>query len=219
LNEESYETRKNQENTRNRAGGNKTGYPVLVRRYEIHHTNNHPDSNHSQQEVTMSEPEVTEEIFFEFDRLRADLSLKEIARLTEELEQANKVADEEIEFIQEYRAREIARIQKQIDWQARNLEAYARSTDTKTVRLPHGVLKLRQGRDKVEVEDKEAFMKLADAGLLRTVPESKQPDLARILGHIKGTGEIPAGVRYVPAQVNFSYKLVKKGEVEEDGDE
>lgn len=167
----------------------------------------------------MSEPITEPEVFFtEFDALKADLSLREITRLTNELDQANKVADEEIAFIEEYRKRELERIQKQIDWQARNLEAYARSTDTKTVRLPHGILKLRQGRDKVEIDDKESFMKLTDASLLRTVPESKQPDLARILDHIKSTGEIPAGVRFIPAQVNFSYILTKKGEVEEDGE-
>lgn len=166
----------------------------------------------------MNEPLIEEAFFTEFDALKADLSLREITRLTDELEQANAVADEEIAFIEEYRKREVERIQKQIGWQARNLEAYARSTDTKTVRLPHGILKLRQGRDKIEVEDKEAFMRASYEALLRTVPESKQPDLSRILDHIKATGEIPAGVRFIPAQVNFSYKLTKKGEVEEDGE-
>ncbi len=168
----------------------------------------------------MNEPMTESEVFFtEFDALKADLALKDIARLTEELEQANRVADEETAFIEEYRRREVERIQKQIDWQARNLEAYARSTDSKTVRLPHGILKLRQGRDKVEIEDKEEFLRSSNEDLVRTVPESKQPDLARVLGHIRGTGEIPPGIRFIPAQVNFSYKLTKKGEIDEDGDE
>jgi hypothetical protein len=81
------------------------------------------------------------------------------------------------------------------------------------MRLPHGILKMRKGRDKVSVVQMEAFLKVAGKlGLVRSVPESITPDNQAILNRIKATGDIPAGVEYFPAETKFTYTI--KGETD-----
>ena len=163
--------------------------------------------------------EKTEEepIFFEWDRLKCDITLSALQKLQDELDNVNKLANEEFRMIEEYRQKEAERIGKKMNWLALNLEKYARSTDEKTIRLPHGVLKLRQGRDRIEIDDKLKFLEAAKKyGLLRTTPAKDEPDLVAALSYVKKTGEIPPGTKYIPGTTNFSYSL-KKGE--DDGNE
>jgi hypothetical protein len=81
-----------------------------------------------------------------------------------------------------------------------------RSSGDKTLNLPHGQLKLRKGRDRIAVVAMDQFLKVGQKlGLLRKVPESVTPDLHAILNHVKRTGDIPAGVEVIPADVKFTY--------------
>jgi hypothetical protein len=74
------------------------------------------------------------------------------------------------------------------------------------MRLPHGILKLRKGRDKVAVVAMEQFLEKAQTlGFLRTIPESYTPDVQAVLAYIKRTGEVPPGVEFIPAETKFSY--------------
>ena len=74
------------------------------------------------------------------------------------------------------------------------------------MRLPHAILKLRKGRDKVAVVAMEEFLTKAQAlGFLRTVPESYTPDTQAVLAHIKRTSEVPPGFEYIPGENKFSY--------------
>lgn len=158
--------------------------------------------------------EKTEEepIFFEWDRLKCDLTLSALQKLQDELDNVMKLANDEFRMIEEYRQKEAERIGKKMSWLAMNLEKYARTTDEKTIRLPHGVLKLRAGRDRVEVENKELFLTVAkDYGLTRTTPSKEEPDLVATLAYVKKTGEILPGTKYIPGTTNFSYSL-KKGD-------
>lgn len=158
--------------------------------------------------------EKTEEepIFFEWDRLKAELTLTALQKLQDELDSVNKLADDEVRIIEEYRAKEVERLGKKMSWLAMNIEKYMRSTNEKTIRLPHGVLKLRQGRDRVEIENKDEFLKVAkNYGLLRSIPSKEEPDLLATLAYVKNTGEIPPGTKFIPGTTNFSYNLTKGG--------
>jgi hypothetical protein len=142
----------------------------------------------------------------EMDRLRADQLLTAIAILDGQMNDANDLVDKEMKLLEEYRSSELSRLDKKRSWLVFNLEGYARSTGEKTIRLPHGTMKLRKGRDKVAVVAMEEFLKVAGKlGLVRTVPESIAPDTQAILDRIKVSGEVPPGVEFIPAETRFSY--------------
>jgi hypothetical protein len=167
--------------------------------------------------MTVDRPDFIEELLLqaeqadatkriEMDQLRADQILSAIGKLEEGMAEVNQLCDKEIKLIEEYRANELARLDKKRSWLAFNLEGFMRTTGDKTLRLPHGTLKLRKGRDRVAVIAMEQFLKIGQKlGLVRTVPESVVPDAQAILQRIKTTGDIPDGVQYIPAEVRFSY--------------
>lgn len=156
----------------------------------------------------------------EMDRLKADQLLQLAEKLEGEIAAVNKLADDEVSLIEQYRQSETTRVQRKLNWIVFQLDGFARSLaeseDIKTIRLPRGILKLRQGRDRCEISDESAFMKVAGRlGLLRTVPAESKPDLAGILSYIKRTGgDLPAGVTFIPGQQRFSYSLTRNGGTE-----
>jgi hypothetical protein len=142
----------------------------------------------------------------EMDRLRADQILAAISKLEEGMAEVNDLCEKELNLIEEYRANEVARLDKKRSWLVFNLDGFMRSTGEKTLRLPHGALKLRKGRDKVAVVALDEFLKIGPKlKLVRSVPEQVTPDIQAIVNHIKTTGEIPPGVQFIPADVRFSY--------------
>jgi hypothetical protein len=158
------------------------------------------------EELLLQAEQADQEKKIEMDRLRADQILAAIARLEEGMEEVNGLCEKESKLIEEYRANELARLDKKRSWLVFNLEGFMRSTGEKTVRLPHGSMKLRRGRDKAVVVAMEEFLKIGqNLGLVRKVPESMVPDLQAVLNHVKLTGEIPRGIEVIPADVKFTY--------------
>ena len=158
--------------------------------------------------------EKEQKVKIDLDRLKADQLLMAVAKLESQMDDVNKLADDEITLIEQYRKSEIERLDKKRSWLLFNVESFWRvqseQTGEKTLRLPHGTLALRKGRDKIEVENMAVFMKIAPRnGWLRTTPEKQEPDLTAIAAHVRATGEIPLGTRLIPAAVNFSYQLTK----------
>ena len=148
----------------------------------------------------------------QMDKLKADQMLAAIEKLDEQMNEVIELADEEIKLIEEYRKQELEKLDKKRSWLTFNLEGYIRSTGEKTINLPHGQIKLRQGRQKVQVIDMTKFLKVGDKlNLLRRIPESLEPDLSAIHQHIKRTGEIPVGVDVIPGETKFSYSLTRGG--------
>ena len=140
------------------------------------------------------------------DRIRADTMLKTVAVLDGQMADVNALCDKEIARIETYRQSELTRLEKKRSWLTFNLDAYIRATGEKTIRLPNGMIKLRKGRDRVAVFALDAFLNVAGKfGLLKTIPESFQPDNQKILDYLKRTGEVPAGVEFIPAETKFSY--------------
>ena len=168
-------------------------------------------------ELIQESEKAEEQQRLEMTKLRADQLLMAIQVLEEQQADVDKLFQEELKIIEDYRFAEQERLQKKVNWLVWNLEQYMKSTGEKTLNLPHGILKLRMGRDKIQMADLQQF--LAEAGnqkFLKTVPESFQPDVLAISQYVKQTGHIPAGVNLVPAEVKFHYSTIKqlKGDVE-----
>jgi phage host-nuclease inhibitor protein Gam len=84
-------------------------------------------------------------------------------------------------------------------------------TKDKSLALVHGQLKLRQQRDKLEIESLEQLMPVASAkGLLRVVPEAFEIDMPKLNKYVKASGDVP-GVRIIPGDTKFSYSTIKGG--------
>ena len=147
----------------------------------------------------------------EVDKLRADQLLSAIAVLEAQVDDANRLADDEIKLVEEYRTMELARLNKKISWLAWNAEQFIRSTGEKTIRLPHGIIKLRMSRERIEITDLQRFLNVkANQRFLKIIPESYQPELQVVHSHIKATGELPVGVNLIPGEVKFSYSTNKR---------
>jgi hypothetical protein len=146
----------------------------------------------------------------ELDRLRADQLLTAIGTLEQRADEINELADNEVKLIEDYRSVEVSKIQKKISWLSWNLHEFMKSSGEKTIRLPHGVLKLRLGRDKVIIKELQQFLDVpSNHNYLRIIPESYEPDIQAIYDHIKTTGHIPDAVDFKPAESKFSYKTIR----------
>lgn len=141
----------------------------------------------------------------EMDRLRADQMLAAISILENQMADVNELVDREIKLLEEYRSNELARLDKKRSWLIFNLEGFMRSTGEKTIRLPHGHMKLRKGRDRVAVVALEQFLEVGPKlGLVRTVPQQVTADMQAILNYVKVHGDVP-GVEFIPGDTRFSY--------------
>ena len=159
------------------------------------------------EELLLQAEQADQEKKIEMDRLRADQILAAIGKLEEGMAEVNDLCDKEIKLIEEYRANEFVRLDKKRSWLTFNLEGFMRATGEKTLRLPHGTLKLRRGKDRIAVIAMEQFLKVGQKlGLLKKVPESFSPDLQAILNHVHSTGEVPPGIEVIPAEVKFTYR-------------
>ncbi len=167
------------------------------------------------EELLLESEQKEKQQHLEMNRLKADQVLSALAVLEQKAAEVNQLADQEIKIVEDYRQAELQRIEKQASWLAWNLEQFMRRTNRddpgcKSIALPHGSLKLRLGRDKVEVTDLAKFVPVGEKkGLLRQVPESFEPDLQKIASYIKATGVILPGVVVTPASTKFSYTTLK----------
>jgi|ERR1041385_977285 hypothetical protein len=151
----------------------------------------------------------------EMNRLRADQVLAALEILEQKAAEVNELADQEIKIVEDYRQAELERIEKKASWLAQNLEGFMRASNRddptcKSIALPHGSLKLRLGREKVEVIDLTKFIPVGQRkGLLRQVPEAFEPDLQKIAAYVKASGVLLPGVVVTPATTKFSYTTLK----------
>ena len=171
---------------------------------------------HFMDELLLEAEKAEEKQRLEMTKLRADQVLMAIQLLEDKSTEVKQLFVDEMKILEEYRDVEQERLNKKIRWLAWNLEQFMRQTDEKTINLPHGTIKLRMGRDKVDVIDIQKFLSdQANQKFLRSIPESYQPDLQAISQHIKQTGAIPDGVNLIPAETKFHYSTLKRSN--EDG--
>jgi hypothetical protein len=162
-------------------------------------------------ELLLESEKAEDQQRLEMDKLRADQLLMGIQVLEDKVEELDTMVDCEIKLIQQYHKTEHERLMKRVRWFAWNLEQFIRSTGEKTINLPHGSIKLRMGRDKIEIADLQEFLKARDNGkFLRTIPESYQPDMISLGQYIRKTGHLPEGVNLIPAETKFHYTTLKR---------
>ena len=143
----------------------------------------------------------------EVNKVRADQLLMAISVLEEKAAEINTMVDAEIALFEDFRTAELSKLDKKMSWLAFQLEGYMKQTGEKTLALPHGELKMRKGRDKIEIVDMEKFLPIAQArGLLRSIPESFEPDMRTLLEYAKYSGVTPPGCSLIPASIKFTYK-------------
>jgi len=153
---------------------------------------------------------------FRLSSLQADQCLQKIAELEAKLNDVESLATEEQLLIERYRQTESDRIMKKVSYLSAQLEFFMRDhnakTNDKSLALVHGQLKLRQQRDKLEIENIEQLMPVASAkGLLRVVPEAFEIDLPKLNKYVKASGDVPPGVKVISGDTKFSYITIKGG--------
>lgn len=136
-----------------------------------------------------------------------DLVIAEITRLEADISEVNSNCNAEIELIRDWALNRSVGFQDRIDFLKLKLEAYIRKQEKKTIDLPHGVLKLRQSPDKVEVSDVDLFLANANKDMVTITPEQIKPSLTAIKKWMKMTTKIPEGVTVIGGKETFSLKL------------
>jgi phage host-nuclease inhibitor protein Gam len=151
----------------------------------------------------------------EFSKIKADQALAAIAEIESKINEANEIAEKEINLIQQWNLSEVEKLQKKIDWLVWNLENYMKGTGEKTISLPHGKIQFRMGRDRYEVVDLPRFLPIGQKlGLVRVTPAKTEPDLLAIANYTKlNGGKPPVGVMLTPAQSKFTYKTKRTNDV------
>jgi hypothetical protein len=159
----------------------------------------------------LAEAEIADaKVRIEMSRLRADQTLAALAVLEAQADEVNKLAEAEVKIIQDWRQQELQKVEKKAQWLEYQLEQFIRSSDDKTINLPHGTIKLRLGRDKAEITDQEKFLRVAESrGLLKSIPESYEPDMQKVVAYLKANSFL-TGVKLIPAQTKFSYTTKDK---------
>ncbi|MDP1675315.1 MAG: host-nuclease inhibitor Gam family protein [Bacteroidota bacterium] len=166
----------------------------------------------------LDESEVQEkQQLIEFNKIKADQALAAIAIIEEQINEINSIAEQEIKLVQEWNLSQLEKLNKKISWLSFNLEMFIKKLDEPTVTLAHGIIKIRKGRDKVEVIDEAKFLIIGQRlGLVRTISAKIEPDLQAISNYIKiNGGKPPSGVMLTPGQPKFSFKTITKGDTDE----
>ena len=144
----------------------------------------------------------------EVDRLTADALLGNLAKIEAQMSAVCDLVASEARLLEDYRKTELERLEKKRSWIVWNLSTWMNTQGEKTVRLIRGVLKLRLGRDKIEITDQAAFQKVGEKlGLLRITTKT-EPDLNAIRAYLKTHDSLP-GITIQPAETKFSYSLTK----------
>ena len=165
------------------------------------------------QELLDDTAAADEKHLLEMNKLRADQALAAIAMIEEKIAETEQIAEQEVALITNWKESETAKLQNKINWLTFNLEKFIRSTGESTINLPHGAIKIRKSRDKIEIVDLQKFTTIGQRhGLLRHIEANDEPDMNAIRAFIKvNGGKPPVGVILTPGQPTFSYTTIKKG--------
>ena len=113
----------------------------------------------------------------------------------------------ERERLDTWKEGELGKVGRQRSWLEKGLRAFLEGAEKKTMTLVNGKLALRRGREKVVIEDEDAFLGAMSvpSAFVRTKTVIS-PDKKAILAHIKDTGEIPEGCELVYGETSFTVK-------------
>lgn len=138
----------------------------------------------------------------------ADRMIRRVLRERRLLQADEAVAASQIEQVQAWLERR--RTEHDTSYLEACLQQYhearlAADPKAKTIALPSGALVARKNPDRVSVDDATEFF--AGQGDNPDLVRVKyEPDKPSILRHVRQTGEVPAGVSFVPGEVGYTIK-------------
>ena len=139
-----------------------------------------------------------------------DAELGDIKRRAEDaIELVKMKAEQEIERLEAWKARESQGPQGAIDYMRYQLRAFSEAVGRATRKSPFGKIRWKKGSTRTVVADPEAFCKQhAGTDLVRVKPAPPpEPDLPAIARQVKATGEIPEGADRVTGEATFEIDL------------
>jgi hypothetical protein len=144
-----------------------------------------------------------------------DLVLLEIKRINEKVAANFSNVEKEVELINAWAIKKNTILEERKKFLERKLEFFIKERGEKTISLPNGELKYHKKQDKVEITDMDAFLASANKELLTEVPATYKPNLNNIKKWVKMKSSPIAGITVIEGKQEFSYKLNKEMEEEE----
>lgn len=138
----------------------------------------------------------------------ADLILLEIKSLQSKINQVTETVKKEIQILEEWSLNKSVKYQDRIEFLEKKLNQFILEQEEKTIELANGVLRLRKGRNKVEIFSMDKFLSNKYSPELVRIKEDVKPDIGKIKDFINRSGKIPNGVKIIEGIENdFSYKI------------
>ncbi|MDZ7762901.1 MAG: host-nuclease inhibitor Gam family protein [Melioribacteraceae bacterium] len=88
----------------------------------------------------------------------ADLILLEIKTLQSKINQVTETVKKEIQILEEWALNKSVKYQDRIEFLEKKLNQFIRNQNQKTIDLANGVIRLRKGREKLEVFDMDKVL-------------------------------------------------------------
>ena len=159
-------------------------------------------------------PEVPEERerFKIESKDQAAWALRKMSRIKAEIEENNRVAQAEIDLIVSWRDEENEKLERSISFFESLLHEFflqLRESDPKlkTMKLPHGTLKMRAQQPQYEY-DEEILLSWAKENLPEAVVIKESVAKTPVKKHIQETGELVPGVTITERPEKFAVEVV-----------
>ena len=138
---------------------------------------------------------------------RAEAHLRKVAYWEAEAAEVRAHAATEHARVNDWETRQLEKIRRPLSWHSAGLKAFLFNSGKKTLSLVYGKLRRTKGRERIEIEDPEAFVKAQMGDDFVTTTVKKTPDKKAILAHIHDTGEIPEGSELVTGDDSFKIEV------------
>ena len=143
---------------------------------------------------------------------QAAWALRKMSRIKAEIEENNKVAQAEIERITAWRDEENKKLQRSISFFEGLLHEFflsQRESDPKlkTIKLPHGTLKMRKQQPQYEYDEAQ-LLPWAKKNLPEAVIVKESVEKNHVKKYIQETGEVVPGVTITERPEKFAVEVV-----------
>jgi Bacteriophage Mu Gam like protein len=136
-----------------------------------------------------------------------DLIILELQKYEKQIEKNFQTAQSEMDIINSWALSKNTALKEKGDFLKLKLKAYIKERGIKTLDLAHGVLKLRQTPQRVEVVCLSTFLASATADMITIQPEQVKPNLTLIRNYINSKGRVPDGIQVIEGTENFIIKF------------
>lgn len=137
-----------------------------------------------------------------------DKRLRALRYWNQQLFYVDDLVEQEMHRIGIWQQRQTERIRKRMRWNEEALRLYMEAQGLKTLDLPSGTLRMRAGRDRVDVVLPETFIDWAEkSGHEDLVRVKKDVDKTATMAYVKKTGEEPPGIEVKRGDDSFTYDL------------